>query len=393
MDYTVRENYNNSFTKEKYESFLKDIHPTHDPVLDFRIAETPLFVSKEFMAEIMGLFTEVKHFLEQPDFRDKMEKAIPNEVRVPNESQHSSFVAVDFAVCRGENGQLFPQLIELQGVASLYCYQRHLCNAYRKHFNVPQELKHFFGGIDDETYIQTLKDLIIGDEKPERVVLLDIKPHEQKTRIDFIYTEKDLGIKSICITEVIQEGRNLFYMNNGEKTPIKRIYNRVIFDELKARKDLNPQFDITSEVDVKWFAHPNWFFKISKYSMPFMNSKFVPKTFFLSDLKEYPSDLENYVLKPLFSFAGSGVIFDVTVEALDAVQDRENYILQRKVAYEPCLPTLDIKAKAEIRLLCIWEDELKPLISLARLSKGKMMGVDFNKEKTWVGGSAVFFEE
>lgn len=393
MDYTVRENFNNSFTEEKYQAFLNDVHPTFDPALDFRIAESPVFVSKEFMGEIMNLFEEVKVFLEQPDFQQQMEKAIPDQFNVPNESKHSSFVAVDFAVCRGENGELFPQLIELQGVASLYCYQRHLCQAYRKHFDIPSNLKHFFGGLNDETYIQTLKNVIIGDTDPKHVVLLDIKPKEQKTRIDFIYTERDLGIKSICITEVLQEGRKLYYMNNGEKTLIKRIYNRVIFDELKARTDIKPQFNITSEVDVEWFAHPNWFFKISKYSMPFMNSKFVPKTFFLSELTEYPADLENYVLKPLFSFAGAGVIFDVTAEALDAVQDRENFILQRKVSYEPCLPTLDIDAKAEIRLLCVWEDELKPIISLARLSKGKMMGVDFNKSKTWVGGSAVFFEE
>jgi len=247
--------------------------------------------------------------------------------------------------------------------------------------------------MDDQDYINTLKKVLIGDEKPEHTILLDIEPMKQKTRIDFIYTEQDLGIKAICITEVMQEGRKLFYMNDGVKTPIKRIYNRVIFDELTIRKDIQPQFDMTSEVDVEWFAHPNWFFKISKYSMPFMNSKFVPKTFFLSDLEKYPTDLENYVLKPLFSFAGTGVVFDVTPEVLDAVTDRENHILQRKVAYEACLPTPDIDAKAEIRLLCVWEEELKPVISLARLSKGQMMGVDFNKAKTWVGGSAVFFEE
>jgi len=345
------------------------------------------------MAEIMQLFQEVKACLEQPDFSDKMNKAIPNEFRVPNESERSSFIAIDFAVCRDESGELFPQLIELQGVASLYCYQRHLCKAYRKHFNIPSHLKHFFGGMDDQDYINTLKKVLIGDEKPEHTILLDIEPMKQKTRIDFIYTEQDLGIKAICITEVMQEGRKLFYMNDGVKTPIKRIYNRVIFDELTIRKDIQPQFDMTSEVDVEWFAHPNWFFKISKYSMPFMNSKFVPKTFFLSDLEKYPTDLENYVLKPLFSFAGTGVVFDVTPEVLDAVTDRENHILQRKVAYEACLPTPDIDAKAEIRLLCVWEEELKPVISLARLSKGQMMGVDFNKAKTWVGGSAVFFEE
>jgi hypothetical protein len=393
IDNDVRENYNNSFTQQKYEAFLKEVHPTFDSKIDFRIAETPVFVSKELMVEIMGLFEDIKVVLSEEGFAKKMEKAVPPQYIVPNEDEKSAFIAIDFAVCRDESGKLFPQLIEMQGIASLFCYQRHLCNAYRNHFNVPSHFKQFFGGLTDETFVEELKDLVIGDANPENVVIMDIEPMKQKTRIDFIYTVQDLGIEAICITEVIQEGKKLFYMKDGVKTPIHRIYNRVIFDELELREDIKPQFDMTSEVDVKWFAHPNWFFKISKYSMPFIDSKYVPKTDFLSDLDEYPADLENYVLKPLFSFAGSGVIFDVKKEDLDAVEDRENFILQRKVTYEELVPTPDIKAKSEIRLLCTWKDELKPIIALARLSKGKMMGVDFNKEKTWVGGSAVFFEE
>ena len=396
MDNSIRENYLSGFSQQKYQAFLQDIHPDFDSKLDFRIAETPIFVSREFMTEIMGLFGEMKTFLEQPNLSEQMQGALPQNFQVPNEDGYPCFVAVDFAVCRAENGDLYPQLIELQGVASLYCYQHHLCEAYQRHFEIPSELKYFFGGLDRSAYIQKLKRIVIGDTEPEHVVIMDIEPHLQKTRIDFIYTEQDLGIKAICITDVIQEGRKLFYMKDGIKTPIHRIYNRVIYDELKARTDITPQFDMTSEVDVKWFAHPNWFFKISKYNMPYMDSKFVPKTYFLHELKEYPKDLENYVLKPLFSFAGAGVKFDVTTKDLDEItENRDNYILQRKVQYEPFVPTLDMNAKAEIRLLCLWDDEdgLQPAISLARLSKGKMMGVDFNKEKTWVGSSAVFFEE
>jgi hypothetical protein len=393
MDRSIRDRYNASFTPERYQAFLKEANPLYDLKADFRIAETPVFVSNEFMEEVMNLFNDIKAFLTRPGLKQQMDPAVPKEFNVPNEDDKPCFVAIDFAVCEREDGSHIPQLIEMQGIASLYCYQHHLCQAYMNHFDIPKDLKYFFGGLDTQSYIKTLKDYIIGEEDPENVVMVDIQPFKQKTRIDFYHTEKDLGIKAICITDIIQEGKDLFYMLNGKKTPIHSIYNRVIYDELRSRPDIKPQFDMTSEVNLKrWMAHPNWFFKVSKYNLPFIDSEYVPKSRFLHEIEAYPKDLENYVLKPLFSFAGAGVVFNVTRDALDAVKDRSNYILQRKVHYSPFLRTPDMPAKAEIRLLCLWDKELLPLLLLARLSKGEMMGVDFNKEKTWVGSSAVFFE-
>ena len=192
--------------------------------------------------------------------------------------------------------------------------------------------------------------------------------------------------------KIIREGKKLFYENNGKKIPIERIYNRVIHDELAKRKDIKYNFRFTEELDVKWIAHPNWFFKISKYSIPFLKNKYVPPAEFLSELKEYPADLENYILKPLFSFAGVGVIFDVKKELLDSIKDKSNYILQKKVNYEPSIETPDVPAKAEIRLLYVWDDKPVLINNLVRLSKGKMMGVDFNKDKTWVGSSIAYYK-
>jgi hypothetical protein len=225
------------------------------------------------------------------------------------------------------------------------------------------------------------------------VVLLEIEPEKQKTRIDFECCNTYLGVKPVCITKVQKEGRELFYDNNGEKTKIERIYNRVIFDELNRRTDLKYNFRFQDDLDLRWVPHPNWFYRISKFSLPFLKNKYVPETKFLSDIGSYPNDLENYVLKPLFSFAGAGVVFDVTREILDGIKDRSNYILQKKINYEPVIKTPDQPAKAELRLLFV-HNEGKPYLvnNLVRLSKGKMMGVDFNKEKTWVGSSLAFFE-
>lgn len=388
-----REAFNQAFQQEAYDKFLAEIHPKHNISLDFRIAETPVFASEDFKKELLNLFDEVKSLVSQDGFAKRMERAVPEKFKVPNENKYPHFIAIDAAICQKEDGTFYPQLIEFQGVASLYCYQRYLSLAYQNHFNIPSHLSPFLhDSINHSTYVERLKKVIIGDNDPENVILLDIKPKYQKTRVDFLYTMKDLGIKPVCISEVIQEGEKIYYKSKGRKIPIHRIYNRLIFDELEKRTDLDISFDFKIPIDAEWVAHPNWFFKLSKYTMPFFDSDYVPKTFFLHELEKFPEDLENYVLKPLFSFAGAGVHFDVTNDILTEIKDPENYILQKKVAYAPFIPTKDINnAKAEVRMLCVWDDELIPLISLARLSKGKILGVDFNKDKTWVGSSAVFF--
>jgi hypothetical protein len=241
-----------------------------------------------------------------------------------------------------------------------------------------------------------MKDIIVGDLDPRAVVLLEIFPEKQKTRIDFYCTEKLLGIKTVCLTKLVAEGNSLYYEDKGEKIQIKRIYNRLIFDDLEKQDGLGEVVDLTKNYDVEWVPNPNWFYRISKFTLPFINNPFVPKTFFLNELKQIPTDLENYVLKPLFSFAGMGVVIDVKQEDIDAVTDPENWILQRKVKYADVIQTPDEPAKAEIRLFYFWKDEWpRPIAvhNLARLSKGKMIGTRYNKNKEWVGGSVAFFEK
>jgi hypothetical protein len=262
---------------------------------------------------------------------------------------------------------------------------------------VPINYSQYMDPYNHDTYLQDLREVIIGDTPVENVILLEIKPHEQKTKIDFYCTQDYLGIQPVCITELIQEGKKLYYLRNGEKTEVKRIYNRVIFDDLKAQKDSLGKFvDITQELDVQWVPHPNWFYRISKFTLPFIRHPYVPATFFLNEIKELPDDLENYVLKPLFSFAGQGVLIDVTKDDIEKLDNFDNYILQRKVRYADIIETPDVPAKAEIRMMYMWKDDWerpKLAINLARLSKGKMIGVRFNVDKEWVGGSVCYFEQ
>ena len=392
---SLREKYNSEFTTEKYDAFVRDINSVFNYKIDFRIAETPIYLPKDLLIEIQNASDEIITVLQSEEFKKYSKNALPSQLAVPDEDEHTQLLAIDFAICKDENGNFTPQLIELQGFASLYCYQELLNTMMRKHFHISNDLDTHFSGLNGETYIKKVRETIVGDTDPENVILLEIEPEKQKTYIDFLCTEKFIGVKPVCISQIIKEGKKLFYDNNGKKTPIEKIYNRVIYDELAKRKDINYGFRFTEELDVKWIAHPNWFFKISKYSIPFLKNKYVPQTEFLSDVKDFPSDLENYVLKPLYSFAGAGVIFDLKKEDLDAipVDDRSNFILQKKIKYEPAITTPDVPATAELRLLYVWNDKPELVNNLVRLSKGKMMGVDFNKDKTWVGSSIAYFEK
>ncbi|HEX2787284.1 MAG TPA: hypothetical protein VHP32_05200 [Ignavibacteria bacterium] len=393
----LRKKYNAEFTYEKYKKFLEALDKEFDTEIEFRISETPVFITPKFKNELIKAADDILNFLQSDKFKEISKKAIPPGLEVPNESAHTDVLAIDFAVGLDKNGNYIPQLIELQGFPSLYCYQEILNQKFKEYFNIPENYAHYFNGLNHETYIQKLKEVLIGDSNPENVILLEIEPEKQKTYIDFLATERMLGISPVCLTKIQKEGKKLFYEKNGKKIPIERIYNRVIYDELKGRKDIKYNFKFTEDLDVKWVTHPNWFFKISKYLLPFIESKYVPKSYFVNELKEIPSDLENYVLKPLYSFAGAGVKFDVTSEDITSIPENEkhNYVLQRKIVFSPCVETLDEPAKAEIRLLAVWPQNGKPelMINLVRMGKGKMMGVDFNKNKTWVGSSIGYFKQ
>ncbi|HVS94826.1 MAG TPA: hypothetical protein VHE54_00015 [Puia sp.] len=395
----LRKAFNAAYTREQYERFLADLNSRYPGAVEFRIAETPVFIPSSFSALLLDACEYIVDTVLDPSFLEWTERAIPANDRVPNENAHPHFLVFDFGVCEDGRGGWQPQLIEMQGFPSLYGFQVYYPETLRRHFSIPENYSQFLNGYDHDSYLALLRDVIVADCDPEQVVLLEIRPHQQKTRIDFYCTQDYLGITPVCLTELIQEGRQLFYPHpaTGKKTPIRRIYNRVIFDELHSAGlpagGGNP-VDIRQDLDVDWVTHPNWFYRVSKYTLPFLRHPFVPPTYFLDQLKQPPADLENYVLKPLFSFAGQGVIIDPVATDLE-VSDPQNWILQRKVTYANLIPTPDVPAKAEIRIMYLWPDGAPrpvPAINLARLSKGKMIGVNFNKDREWVGGSVGFFE-
>jgi hypothetical protein len=395
VDPKLRAAFNADFTPEKYDALVRCVNETEKWPADFRISETPIFLTREFTNEVTRAANEIVVATRTPQFAKHAASATPQGFEVPNESAHPNFHVVDFAIC-ADGERLVPRLIELQAFPSLFGFQLLLLGCIRKAYPViPRNWTSSFGGIKDEAYLDLLRRTIVADAPPESVILLEIDPEKQKTRVDFAATERLLGVRPVCVTKVKKHSRQLFYDLDGREVRIERIYNRVIFDELSQRPDLNLAFRFQDDLDVTWVGHPNWYFRISKHSLPFLKTEHTSLAF-LAD--EFPDEnINDYVLKPLYSFAGHGVDMEPTREKIAALENPHEWILQRKIEYAPFVPTVDgQKSKAEIRMMFVWPDEdPDPTLvnNVVRMSQGKMMGVDFNIDKTWVGATIALHED
>lgn len=394
MVQNYRELFNKSFDKSIYQSFLEDIRSDFDYLPTFRVAETPFFISDELKSQLLEGCQQLIDFIKRKDFKELTQKSLLVNYNVPKEDHHCNFLAIDFGICE-ENGKIIPKLIEAQGFPSIFNFQPHVYKKFTKGYPFLSGLSPYLNGLDEKGYYELLRKTILNGIDPKHVVLLEIEPEKQNTKIDFYYCRRDLGVPIVCVTEVIKKGNKLYYTNKeNEEILIKRIYNRVIFDELENRKDLSLQFSFMDDLDVEWSGHPNWFYRISKFILPHLSGPYFIETILLSELKEIPDDLENYVLKPLFSFSGSGVIYHVKKSDIEAVKEKDLYILQKKVNYAPIVKAIEGNVKAEVRILAVWpeEDENPTLLSnVVRLSRGEMIGVKFNKDKDWVGGTIGLF--
>jgi hypothetical protein len=319
--------------------------------------------------------------------------------RVSNEPIHPLFVQVDFGLVRDERGELQPKLVELQAFPSLYAYQVTLAQSYidvygLNRFEGGEQLRFFLSGLGEKSYRELLRSAIVGSQDPENVILMEVQPKAQKTLPDFLLTEKMLGVRTVDIEAIKKSGSELYYERNGGRVPIKRIYNRAIADELQ-RKQVKLGFDWREDLNLEWAGHPNWYFRISKFSIPYLRHESVPKTWFLDQLEEVPHDLQNYALKPLYSFAGLGVVIAPKKEDIEAIpaEKRADYILQERMHFEPVIDTPFGGTKAEVRVMYIWQEQLQAVLTIIRMGRGLMMGVDQNKNMEWVGASAGLYVE
>jgi hypothetical protein len=387
---SYRQDFNARFTPEKYEQLRREMASRCGMEVPFALCETPCF----FPDALVGRMSEdgkalIRQLVENPEYRARSSASIPSKFRVPNEPPHPMFIQVDFGLVRDAAGELQPKLVELQAFPSLYAYQPVLAQAYIDVFGLDPNLRYYLSGLDSASYRHLLRDAIVAGHDPANVILLEVHPEEQKTRPDFLLTEKLLGVRTVCITKIRKHGRRLFYEEAGKQVRIERIYNRAIVDELE-RKGIVLPFDFRDDLDVEWAGHPNWYFRMSKYSIPYLHHPSVPRTWFLDQLPEIPADLDNFVLKPLYSFAGLGVIIAPSQDDIDAIPHakRSEYILQERLNFTPVVETPYGTTKTELRIMYVWLSELVPVMTIVRMGRGLMMGVDHNKNMAWVGSSA-----
>ena len=388
----LREEFNRDFTPAKYQQLLDSLATLCGSPIQFRVSETPCFVPKELLDRMAQYGHElVQQLLTSPKYLRVSDKTVPPEYNVANESPRPMFVSVDFGLVRNHKGGLDPKLVELQAFPTLYGYQPLSARQYIGCYGLRKDLGIYLGGLDHDSYSHLMRELIVGKQDPENVILMEIDPQHQKTLPDFLVTQKELGIAIVDVLSLKKRGRKLYYTKDGREIEVKRIYNRCIVDELE-KKGITLPFDIREPLDVEWAGHPNWYFRISKFSIPYLNHPCVPDTWFLDEHPSIPDDNENYILKPLYSFAGAGIKFAPTEADIDAIPaaERHNYIVQERLRFEPVIATPYGMTQMETRIMYVWPDggELTPVLPLIRMGRGMMMGVDHNRDLQWVGGTA-----
>jgi hypothetical protein len=391
----LREAFNRNFLPETYQQLLRNLEAAAGTPIAFRVSETPCFFPKALLDQMAEFGRDlVLQLVNNPEYHHASEATVPSQYNVANESPRPMFLQVDFGLVRNSSGELEPKLVELQAFPSLYGYQPVLAKQYIESYKLPGELGIYLGGYDHDGYLQLMRKLIVAGHDPENVILLEIRPEKQKTLCDFLITQRDLGIPIVDILKLKKRGTRLFYENAGREVPVQRIYNRCIVDELE-RKGIELPFDLTQPFDVEWAGHPNWYYRISKFSIPYLKHACVPKTWLLDQNSTVPRDNENYVLKPLYSFAGLGIKFNPTQADVDAIpaEQRSHYMLQERMRFEPVIKTPHGMTQAEIRIMYVWPEdgEITPVLPLLRMGRGIMMGVDHNKNLEWVGGSAALW--
>ncbi|HEY0264649.1 MAG TPA: hypothetical protein VGC07_09000 [Granulicella sp.] len=395
-----RSDFNARFTPEKYERLLTQLQTATRSKVEFRVCETPCFFPQELIDRMVEAGAAMTHQLvDDPAYMAAAALEVPEKYRVPQPSPHPHFMTVDFGLIRNEQGELEPKLVELQAFPSIFGFQDELTQAYIEIYELDSSLTCLLGGLDRKRYWELLGRVILAGHAPENVVLAEVEPEKQKTLPDFHVHEDRLGIRVVDIAAIRREGRRLFYQNDGRWVPIHRIYNRAIVDEME-RKGIAPGFDYREDLDVEWAGNPNWYFQISKFSLPYLRHPAVPKTVFLDEWIEQgsknglPEDRERLLLKPLYSFSGRGIQFAPTDADLAAIPpgDRRKYLIQERMSFDPVIATPFGGTQAEVRMLYLWPDggELTPASCLVRMGRGLMMGVDHNRDQKWVGGAAGF---
>jgi hypothetical protein len=385
-----RRAFNAAFSEDDHRRLLESLSAATGGSITFPVSETPCFLPQSLLNDLEAASQAmIAQLLGDAEYLRAADANVPDRFRMPNGEKQPAFIQVDFGLV-DVNGRIEGRLVELQAFPSLYGFQPLLGETYRTAWKL-NDVSVFPAGLDADAYQAMVGRAILGGHDPATVVLMEVDPEGQKTRPDFVITEKLWGVRAIDVRSVINEGRWLFYWRDGKKTIIHRVYNRLIPDDVE-RLGLELPFDYRDDLDVEWTGSPEWFFRISKFSLPHLRHPWVPKTTFLSEPNPdfVPGD-QHWILKPLFSYAGGGIVFGPTEADIRAIpaSHRHLYVLQERVSFTPVIDTPHGPTHMEIRMMFVRDGDAYRFVQpLIRMGRGRMMGVDHNKGLRWVGASA-----
>lgn len=395
----LRQSFNQKFRPEAHQHLLQALDARAQTHIRFRIAETPVFLPASLLENMAAIGAEITHsLLANAEYQQAAINAIPPAARVAGETSHPNFLAADFGLTYDTSGQLQPTLVEIQAFPSLFAFQPVLAEAYRTAHDLHPDLRFFLNKNTEATFSRKLAETILNGHNPQNVVLLEINPQQQKTLPDFHLTAHRLGLRILNITDLVTHPPHLCYREGPRLIPIHRIYNRAIPEELP---QLPLPIDLQQSFQVQWTGHPSWYYRISKFSLPYLNHPAVPRAAFLDqylsgNTNQLPEDATQLVLKPLYAYAGRGIRFHPTREILKAIppESRHQYLVQQRVHFARVIETPHGLTQPEVRILYLWPDKghLEPVLSLVRLGRGNKMGADQNQDQPWTGVTVAFYQ-
>jgi len=390
----LRERFNREFDAARHAALCAELAARSGGPIEFRLSETPCFLPGSTARQLVSAAaTLIGQVLDNPGYLAAAETLVPEPYRLTGGEERPTFFQVDFGLVRTPAG-IEGRLVELQSFPSLYGFQMLLAEAERDTWGYPS-LTPFFDGLTRSRYLDIVGRAICGSHDPAEVILLEIEPDEQKTLPDFVATERLWGVRALDFRALAREGRRLFAHVDGRRTQVKRIYNRVIPDDVQ-RRGLTWPFRAGEDLDVEWAGGPDWYCRVSKYALPWLDHPWVPRTRLLSDLESLPVDRQAWVLKPLLSFAGGGIVFAPTDAQLAAIppEAHDQYVVQERVAFTPLIETPHGSTQLEVRVMFVRDgNRYQAVLPLGRMGRGLMMGVDHNRGLEWVGAAAVLIDD
>jgi len=212
-------------------------------------------------------------------------------------------------------------------------------------------------------------------------ILLEDCPWEQKTAIDFHLLQKQASIEVLNFRGIL----------GSHALKEKLIYNRLIFADLTAQEFANAKISLSGLPNARWLHHPDWYYFVSKSSLPYITSPWAAQSFLVADKPlNFEPKSNAWVLKPLFDYGCSGVNLNPSRTDIENVDAPKEWLLQQKIELKH-LPGTELFG--EIRVVLFNTDNgWEPVMFFGRINDKPFLGSQhFNLNNPQCGTAAIEF--